>query len=257
MVPLTEDTVWLECTSQQVPYNYLGTFTDDRDVLVIQDNGGAIVRTPGYNETNNYVKSKIDVIVDQNGNANVNALTSYAGAKYMDVFGFLGEDKKTIENQLNKKIDISDFTIADVTYSDKESEIDENLSLQVVGYARKNRNKLIMPLNLMNKISTVPKKDDDRNIDVFIRRSFSEIDDITYYIPQGYHIGSNPESVSLESRFGKYQVSIEVNDETITYHREFIIYKGTFPPSDYNELIDFISAVSKADRVKVLLVGNT
>lgn len=257
MVPLAEDTVWLECTDQQIPYNYLGTHTDDRDVLVIQENGGTIVRTPGYDEHNNYVKSNIDVMLDLEGNANVTTMASYVGAKYMDVFGYLMEDRKTIENQLNKKIDITDFTIADFNYDNKQNQIEENLSIQVISYARKNRNKLILPLNLMNKISRVPKKDDDRDIDVFIRRSVSEIDDITYHIPAEFHIGSNPEPIEIESRFGKYMVYIEMNDETIKYHRKLIIHKGTYPPSDYNELIDFLSAVAKADRVKVLLVGST
>lgn len=257
MVPMADDTIWLECTDQQIPFDYLGSFTDDRDVLVIQENGGKIVRTPGYAPEENYVKSKIDVKLYETGNADVRASTSYGGAKYMDVFGYLMEDKKTIENKLNKKIDIKDFTIADFAYENKENAIDENLAIQVMGFARKNRNKLIMPLNLMNKLTTVPKKDDERNVDVFIRRSFSEIDDITFHVPSTFHAGSNPEPVTIESRFGKYKVDVAVNDKTINYHRELILYKGTYPPSDYNELIDFLSAVSKADRMKILLIGST
>ncbi len=257
MVPLESDTVWLECTDQRVPYNYLGTFTDDRDVLIVENGGGKVVRTPAYDEKNNFEKRVVNVDLDVDGNAMVSATTSYVGAKYMDVFGFLFEDQKSVENALNKRIDIKDFTISSFNYTDKKSEIAEDLNLQVIGYAKKSRNNLIMPLNLMNMATRIPKKDDERALDVFIRRSYSEIDQITYNIPANYHVGTSPEPVTIESKFGRYNVKIEQKDGAIEYFREFVFYKGTYPPSDYNKLIDFLSDVAKADRMKVMLVSGT
>lgn len=34
-IPNNGNDIWLECTSQTAPFGYLGTFTDDRDVLVV------------------------------------------------------------------------------------------------------------------------------------------------------------------------------------------------------------------------------
>jgi len=47
-VPVHQDTIWLECTSQDNPCGYLGSFTGDRDVLVINENGGNIAHTKIY-----------------------------------------------------------------------------------------------------------------------------------------------------------------------------------------------------------------
>jgi hypothetical protein len=257
MVPMATDTIWLECTDQQVPFNYLGTFTDDRDVLVIADGGGSIVRTPAYDEYSSFTNRMVNVTLDHEGNASVKATTAYAGAKYMDVFEFLSIDKKSAENALNKRIDITDFTITGFSFSDQKTEIVEDLNLLVAAFAKKSRNNLIMPLNLMNKASGIPKKDDARKVDVFIRRTYSERDRINYSIPAQFHAGTNPETVKIESRFGRYEAKTELKDEGIEYLREFVLYKGSYPPSDYNALIDFLSEVAKADRMKIMLVSGT
>jgi len=44
-VPNNDELVFLECTSQTVPFGYTANFTDDRDVLIIKPEGGEIVHT--------------------------------------------------------------------------------------------------------------------------------------------------------------------------------------------------------------------
>lgn len=44
-IPLENDTIWLDCTSKG-PFNYLGTFTQNRDALSIDETNGALVHTP-------------------------------------------------------------------------------------------------------------------------------------------------------------------------------------------------------------------
>ena len=52
-IPNNGNDIWLECTSQTIPFGFLGDFTDDRDVLVVTPEGGIIKRTPAYlNEDN-------------------------------------------------------------------------------------------------------------------------------------------------------------------------------------------------------------
>ena len=57
-VPSKEKDYWLECTSQKVPFGYQGTFTDDRDVLIIKPEGGEIKHTGIHNDKDSFQKTK-------------------------------------------------------------------------------------------------------------------------------------------------------------------------------------------------------
>ncbi|MBP6558316.1 MAG: DUF3857 domain-containing protein, partial [Flavobacterium sp.] len=50
-LPTEKGLVWLECTSQIQPFGFQGDFTDDRNVLVVKPEGGEIVKTKTYSET--------------------------------------------------------------------------------------------------------------------------------------------------------------------------------------------------------------
>ena len=67
-IPNGDNYTWLECTSQDDPFGYQGTFTDDRDVLVVKPEGGEIVRTKIYEDKGNTQKDKGTYTIDENGN---------------------------------------------------------------------------------------------------------------------------------------------------------------------------------------------
>ncbi|CAN5546983.1 hypothetical protein BH23BAC1_BH23BAC1_11600 [soil metagenome] len=73
-LPLKQDTFWLECTDQQVPFGYLGYFTNDRHVLVVNEQGGKLVKTPAASPYHNLQSSKITVHLQSNGNASAEVL---------------------------------------------------------------------------------------------------------------------------------------------------------------------------------------
>lgn len=58
VVPLENDTCWLECTSDLNPAGYLGSFTESRTGLLISETNSRLISTPTYNETNNKIGVK-------------------------------------------------------------------------------------------------------------------------------------------------------------------------------------------------------
>lgn len=52
-IPDNTDTIWLECTSQKIPFGFLGSFTDNRHCLLVTPEGGKIAKTPEYKQESN------------------------------------------------------------------------------------------------------------------------------------------------------------------------------------------------------------
>nr|MBI1231704.1 DUF3857 domain-containing protein [Cytophagales bacterium] len=88
-VPLPSDTLWLECTSTTLPTGYLGSFTKNRPVLVITEDGGLIDRTPSY-AASEFHKSQLRLQVDllESGDAKIVGKSRYWGEP-AEIFGSL------------------------------------------------------------------------------------------------------------------------------------------------------------------------
>lgn len=69
-VPLSEQMVWLECTSNLHPAGYLGDFTSNRHALVITPTGGYLTKTPAYSSPAwNTIQTNSKLWVKPDGNA--------------------------------------------------------------------------------------------------------------------------------------------------------------------------------------------
>ena len=67
-IPHPGEDVWLECTSQTHPFNYLGDFTDNRDVLLVKPSGGEIVTTKKYKTSENSIHTITELKLNKDRN---------------------------------------------------------------------------------------------------------------------------------------------------------------------------------------------
>ncbi|MFW5699515.1 MAG: DUF3857 domain-containing transglutaminase family protein, partial [Bacteroidota bacterium] len=257
-VPYKEDTLWLECTSQNNPFAFTGTFTDDRDVLVVgADGSGRIAHTSVYGLNDNLQNRISRVNVDAQGNATSSVKTEFKGLLYDKVSGYLQAQTDEIKQDLYHSLDLSNFTINRFDYSmvnEYEPCISEELDLTIDGFARKMGNRLFFSPNLLSQRASVPKMTDDRISDVIIRRSYMESDTIFYTLANGYIPEGIPEPKTIASDFGEYLCKSEFSDGTLVYTRTLKMFKGQHPAERYPELVAFLKDVYQADKEKVVFI---
>jgi hypothetical protein len=255
-VPLDQDTIWLECTSQIMPFGYLGDFTDNRYALVVNESGGELVKTKEYKHNLNQVNRKATVTLNPDGTGTAKIKTGYNGLEYDDILYYIHSDYKTQMDNLYKCIDIPDFKINSFYYKDFP-EIDpigeEYLNLDLTNYASVSGIRMFVPLNLMNKFDEIPPNDERKN-PIVIYDNYIYTDSIVYLIPEGYKIEFVPENNSIESEFASVHYTIKIDSNQVYYTRKLELFNKEYPKEKYNDFVSFCKNLKKGDTQKLILV---
>lgn len=259
-VPQKTDTIWLECTSQNIPFGFLGDFTDDRDVLLITGDGGKFAHTTRYDEKDNLKTCRSEFNIDSLGTASCRIKTRFSGLQYDNIFSFLNsnydERKKWLySNSSLPTLQIKEFSVAENKNRLPDATINETAVSK--NYCSFSGNYMILPVNLMNSQKPVKRMLKERKSDVLIRHSFTDYDTIVYRLPRSFKVESLPSGTVINSDFGTYTCSYSSNGNEITYTRKFNMKKGRFKPSDYKGFYEFILAISKNDNAKIILTKKT
>ncbi|PWT72194.1 MAG: hypothetical protein C5B59_16355 [Bacteroidetes bacterium] len=258
-VPLSKDSIWLECTSQSLPAGYLSGFTANRYALMIDESGGTLVRTPKYGLKENLQERKIVGAINDEGDLSSTVKTKYKAIQQDELesmINYLSKDK--IMEQLKKEIDLPTYDVVKFDYKEEKDVsppvIDETLELTASNYAQVSGRRLFVNPNILNKTYRKLKEDPDRKYGIELTLEYRDIDTVELNIPSGYKAESIPPDIKYETKFGKYTSTTKVTDDKIIYVRQNEKYSGNFPASDYPELAKYYEQLYKADRSKVVLV---
>ncbi|NJL12539.1 MAG: transglutaminase family protein [Microscillaceae bacterium] len=260
-VPLEKDTLWLECTSQEEAFGYLGDFTDNRFALAITPQGGKLLRTPAYTKKHNQLLRQAQIQIAENGEANAQIKTRYQALKEGDRDRWVTYAPEEQKKYLYEEIDIADFEILSFSLRRQKDRIpytEELLQLRIPKFATLSGRRMFITPNLMNQWTTVPEDLENRQTAIFLNRyyDFYDQDSLTFQVPAGYVPESLPKPIKIESAFGKYEAHFVMENQQLFYYRTFEMNQGVFPKEKYAELSDFLKAVSRADRNRVVLVKN-
>ena len=79
-VPCQRDTLWLECTNTDVPFGYVHQSIAGHDAVICHDGKAEVVTLPAYADSLNTECQRIDVRLDEAGNASL-SLSSVSRAR--------------------------------------------------------------------------------------------------------------------------------------------------------------------------------
>ncbi|GGF63430.1 hypothetical protein GCM10011397_03070 [Wenyingzhuangia marina] len=250
--------VWLECTSQTIPFGFLGDFTDDRDVLVLEKEGGVIKHTPKYADEKNSQVSNIVVNLDSLGNINADLKIVSKGIQYSDKYHFDTETERDLNKYYKSSRWSYDNNLSLKNYeflNNKDSlQFTEKLKVNIQKFAPFMGKEMMLRMNIFNMYRRTTKKYENRKQPFQINTGFVDIDTTLVNLPKNFIADGIPSRKTIKNKFGNYIVSIvKVDEHTLKYTRSFYLKEGRYPKEEYTAYCDFIEAIRKHDNLKIVL----
>lgn len=259
-VPLEDEDIWLECTSQTLPFNFLGDFTDDRDVLLLTQKGGVFKRTPKYSGNDNKIVTKANFLIDAEGTIDAKIEMKSTGIQYDRRYSVAHLDSKEQDSFYKHYWDyIDNINLSSVNVLNNQDDIlfKENIELKAKSYARKAEDKLFIPLNAFQRMTNKPVINYNRKHPLVFDREFRYEDEYSVIIPADYTIENIPSPINIDSPFGIYKTSVEkINDKEVIFKRLLQLNEGYFNADMYNEFRDFMRSINKGDSQKMIIINT-
>lgn len=257
MVPVNNDTIWLENTASHTPFNYLGTFTQNRYALVVGSTKSKLVKTPEL--------SIEDVLLERNycfqvsGNKDVHAgLDLLLRGKAFERFRYYMFEKE--EEHINNAID-AHHGLEGLTVNNWDT----------IGF---NRDSAFLHLNLEGVSSSIIRelggfyvitplrielpdftKPSERKLDVLIPSPINKVDKSVYDL-QGFKRNDVqlPEGIRIENEYGAYHTVFKRQGNELTVIEKFTLFTNSISIENYAGLYDFIDSINKYKKKTAILI---
>lgn len=258
-IPNDENNIWLECTSQTNPFGFIANFTDDRKALLITPEGGKIVHTTVYNTDDNLQLTNANVKLSADGSITGDVSIKTYGYQYALHEGIQNQPLREQELYFKDYWDyINNLSVENISFeNDKENVVfTETVNISSSNFVAKSGKRLLFQPNAFNRISDIPTRYTNRTLDFEIERGYKDVDEFVITLDPEVKVEAMPEPIEIVNKFGLYQFSIEKKSEQeLIYKRTHILNKGYYPKEEYEDFRDFMSAIVKHDKTKIVLTN--
>ena len=258
-VPMASDTLYLECTSQIVPAGYIGTFTDDRNVLWISQDQSQIIRTKKHSYDENVETNKATVTLEDSGDGSIELKTSKSGALFDDIMPYRYGKEDYIQRKNLGEFSYKDFSIKSFSFDQPDQDkpvFNKEYVLDINGIGKNVADRMILPSNLLKPAADYVDFDEYFHY-AEILRGFTVEDVVHISSPQQYWPAGIPKNVDLTSEFGEFHLSYEASEEGLQVKRMFFFKKGKYTQERFEAFHEFMKQVEKAEKQKLILNSKT
>lgn len=247
-VPIQNDTLWLDCTSDAA-FNYLGTFTQNRNVLLVNENKSHFVRTPSLSKQDVLETRSVKFISTPENTLTADFENVYRGKKYESLFyasQAVNANKKAqiIRNYyVEEGFELDKFSLANL---DRDSTfISLSYSATAKNFYKKYGNETLMPLLSFS----IPdfEKPSDRKLPVQLDYPIYKRDTLEYSWLNGYELSNLLKNQTIVSKFGEYKIGFEHEFNRIKVIKSFLLNSGFYSKEEYEEFYNFIKKVKQVE----------
>jgi hypothetical protein len=255
-VPGPKDSVWLECTSSTAEFGELGTFTENRNALLITDNGGLLVPTPKSHSHANILSTVTTVTISDDLSGLTETVFTSKGAFRERMNDILKESK---DHQKEILVFYFGFKQPDEFALAKDESADGH-KIKLIMAVRK-----VQEFNAGNKLFISPRmykmwsgklpKAENRKLDFYFRFPFEKNDTTIFKLLPGIKPDALPKENELKCNYASYRSKYWYNEaeNSIYSATTFILKQHKVLAADYALVKKFFDDITQDDSQRIVV----
>jgi hypothetical protein len=256
-VPFKNDTTWLECTSSINPFGQLGTFTENRNALIITEDGGKLVSTPKSTAQENQFISEAHIKLEADGSAKTQIKILSSGEYRFEYISVLAAKMDRQKRFWLEELGIKQPSAFDFKYGDDKNgtkQIDLDLEYDKFCDIMAGDKQFYRPLAFLLWDSTVPVLE-KRKTDYFWEYPSNKSCVTTIDLPTGFEVETLPANTNLKFTYGNYEINYVYNKDKnqVVSTAKFVLNNHVIPATKYTEMQQYMDAIAKAQNKKLVI----
>jgi len=246
MVPLKNDTIFLECTSQQAPFGYISSLAG-HDALAVGNNKVFLCTLPDYPPRENEEINRIQIQVNSNGTGDLKVHSTFKNEEFESLYYSLNNaDAKETNSILAGLLRVHKPTISQIKKEEileAPPRIDVRFNVGCEDFATQTGTRMFIPLNPSKTGVKDLLTGSSRKYDIDMDFCKFQKDTIVIQIPEGYIIETQPKAVEIESQYGYLKSDINEESGKLIYTQTLELKKGRYPSSEFEEIKKFYNRI--------------
>jgi hypothetical protein len=257
-VPGDKDSTWLECTSTKSDAGFLGSFTENKNALLLTESGGIMVSTPRSSYEKNELTTTNHIYLNEAGGAEVKTTINTTGG-FFELLDAVSQMEASRQNELFVSyLHYKEPKELRVTSQDTSND-KHQLSLMLVYnklFDFKAGNKYFFSKSISELNTEELATDTARKIEYVFEHPYKKIDTTIFHLPSGFTIDNLLPAKELNNDCVYYNRIAEYDtaDNTIKIVSKLFLKKNIIKPADYTSVSTMFRTISKEEENKLILV---
>ena len=254
-IPQPKDSIWLECTSKTNEFAVLGSFTENRNALLITEEGGVLVSTPqSHASDNKFIVTTLIKLTAEGAGQTVTTFRSTG--EYKEYMNALIDEKK--DDQKEAIVHGFGFRQPDEFLLQKKAEQDGITELQmnvekipefIAG------NKMFFSPRLYKLSSGRMPKADNRKYDYYFSYPYAKTDTTVLQLPEGFTVDALPQAKEIKCQHASYNTKYwyEESKKAVYSTTSLTLNQMKIPAAEYASVKKFFDEIVQDDAQRIVI----
>lgn len=255
-VPLKEDSIWLECTSNSLDFGSLDISTENKNALVVTENGGMLISTPGSNSHSNIFSVYSKIILNDDNSGEMETVFHSAG-EYREMIDDILKEKRD-EQKESLVMGLSFKQPDDFELSKKDAEPVHTtilkMSIEKVPEFTAGSKLFLSPRLYKIWTRKLPRAE-NRRLDFYFGFPFEKTDTTVYVLPEGFKVDVLPPAKEFKTDFSSYTSKCWYDEKQRSVYSsvQIVLKQHVIPAAKYGEIKKFFDDVLINDGQKIVI----